>query len=182
MKGVTINVNKDIKLRSWKLKWAADLFRLVDKNRKYLRSWLPWVPGIKKVADSKKFIANSLKEQKKGIGLELSVWYKDKLVGCLGLHGLSKDNRRASIGYWLDSSYQGKGIMTGSVKALIDYSFRELNLNRIGIEIATKNTKSLAIAKRLNFVKEGVVREFELVNNRLLDNAVYSLLKREWKN
>ncbi|HUW21106.1 MAG TPA: GNAT family protein [Candidatus Bathyarchaeia archaeon] len=103
-------------------------------------------------------------------------------MGCLGLYGLSKANRRASIGYWLDSNYQGKGIMTASVKALIDYSFQELNLNRIGIEIATKNTRSLAITKRLNFVKEGVVREFEFVNNRFLSNIVYSFLKREWKS
>lgn len=182
MKSVTINVSKDIKIRSWKLEWAAELFRLVDKNRKYLQSWLAWVPGVKKVADSKKFIINSLKEQKKSTGLELGIWYKKKLVGCIGLHGLSKDNHRASIGYWLDYNHQGKGIMIASVKALIDYSFQELNLNRVGIEIATKNTKSLAIAKRLSFVKEGVVREFQFVNNRFLNNIVYSLLKREWEN
>lgn len=182
MKDVTIKIDKDIQLRSWRPELAAELFRLTNKNREYLQLWLPWVPGVKKVSDSKKFITTSLKEQKKGVGLELGIWYQDKLIGCIGLHGLSKDNRRASIGYWLDFDYQGKGIMIASAKALIDYSFKKLNLNRIGIEIATKNTKSLAIAERLNFTKEGVIREFEFVNNRFLNEFVYSLLKREWKN
>lgn len=182
MKDVTIKINGNIQLRSWKSELATDLFRLTDKNRKHLKPWLPWVPGVKKIADSRKFITISLKEQKKEAGLELGIWYQDKLVGCIGLHGLSKDNRRASLGYWLDFNFQGRGIMTASNKALIGYAFKKLNLNRIGIEIATKNTKSLAIAKRLNFIKEGVAREFEFIDNRFLNYVVYSLLKREWKN
>ncbi len=182
MKSLTLKVSEDIELRSWKPAWAAELFRLTDKNRKHLQPWLPWVPGVKTVADSKKFITNALKEQKKGTGLELSVWYQGKLVGCLGLHGLRKDHSRTSIGYWLDVSHQGKGIMTTSVKALIDYSFQKLKLNRVGLEIATENSKSQAIANKLNFCKEGVARDFEFVDNRFLSVIVFSLLKREWKN
>lgn len=179
---IKITVNDDLQLRSWKPEWASELFRLVDKNRKLLQPWLPWVPGVKRVEDSKKFIATSLKEQRKGVGLELGIWYQDKLVGCLGLHGLDKNNRRASLGCWLDFDYQGKGIITLSIKALVDYCFQKLKLNRIGFEAATKNTKSLALAERLGFAKEGVVREFEFVNNRFLDYSVFSVLEDEWKN
>ncbi|HUW21107.1 MAG TPA: hypothetical protein VMW41_00390 [Candidatus Bathyarchaeia archaeon] len=77
-------MSKDIKLRSWKPEWAADLFRLVDKNRKYLQPWLPWVPGVKKVADSKKFITDSLKEQKKDTGLELGKVSWWVVLVCMG--------------------------------------------------------------------------------------------------
>lgn len=178
---MTLKVNEDIQLRSWKPEWAAELFRLTNKNRKYLQPWLPWVPSVKTAADSKKFIVNSSEEQGKGTSLELSIWYQGKLVGCLGLHGLNKAHRRASIGYWLDFEHQGKGIMTTSVKALIDYSFHKLNLNRVGLEAATENSKSQAIAKRLNFCQEGVAREFEFVDNRFLSVIVFSLLKHEWK-
>ena len=181
MKDLIINVSDCIKLRGWKPEWADELFRLTDKNRKYLQQWLPWVPGVKTEEDSRKFILKSLKEQKKGIGLELSIWFQDKLVGCLGLHHLDKKNKKAAIGYWLDINHQGKGTMTLSVKALMKYSFQNLNLNRLEILAATQNPKSFTIAERLGFTKEGTLRETEFVNGRWFDYIVYSLLKREWK-
>ena len=103
-------------------------------------------------------------------------------MGCCGLHHLEKKNKKAAIGYWLDFEHQGKGIMTLSVKALINYSFQNLNLNRLEIQASTKNPKSFAIAERLGFTKEGVLRETELVDGHLLDYVVYGLLKREWKD
>ncbi|MBU2592599.1 GNAT family N-acetyltransferase [Patescibacteria group bacterium] len=179
-KDILINVSGDIQLRSWKSEWASDLFKLVQRNREHLLSWLPWIPGVKKVKDSGKFINDSLKEQKEGKGLEFGVWYKNKLVGCLGIIEFKKEHRRASIGCWIDSEHQGKGIMSKSLKKVIKYCFKNLGLNRIGYEAATKNKRSLALAERLGFTKEGIVREFEFVNNRFLNYVVFSLLKREW--
>ncbi|HUV42625.1 MAG TPA: GNAT family protein [Patescibacteria group bacterium] len=181
MSKILIKVDKDLYLKTWSLKNSAELFALTDKNRAYLQPWLPWVPNVKTEADSKKFIRESLQEMKDDKGIEMGIWLADKLVGCIGLHGLSKPNRRASLGYWLSKNQQKKGIMTRSVKALVDYSFKILNLNRIGLEASTENVSSCAIAKKLGFVKEGVVRQFEFVDGRFLDCQVCSVLKSEWK-
>ena len=181
MKKVIIAANEVIRLKSWDIENASELFNLTDKNRRHLEPWLPWVPGVKEVTDSAKFITTSIEEMKKDLGLELGIWFLTKLIGCIGLHGLSKPNRRASLGYWLDKDYLGKGIMTRSVKALIDFSFIALDLNRIAIEASPENISSCAIAEKLNFVKEGIVRQFEFVNGRFLDYQIYSLLKSEWK-
>jgi len=181
-KNILIKVDKDIELRSWKVEWAPDLFNLVTKNRDHLLPWLPWVPGVKKAEDSVKFITASLKEQKEEKGLELSIWYKDKLVGCLGLHDYKKADRRASIGCWIDKDHQGKGIMSKSLKKVVRYCFENLNLNRIGYQAATTNEKSSAVAERLGFIKEGVIREFEYVNKQFLDYTSFSLLKKDWSN
>lgn len=181
MSKILIKVDKGLCLKTWSLKNSTELFMLTDTNREHLQPWLPWVPNVKTEADSKKFIRESLQEMKDGKGMELGIWLADKLVGCIGLHGLSKPNRRASLGYWLSKNCQKKGIMTRSVKAFIDYSFKTLNLNRIGLEASTKNISSCAVAERLGFVKEGIVRQFEFVDGRFLDCQVYSILKSEWK-
>jgi len=179
---VLLVVNKDVELRPWKIEWAPKLFNLAIKNREYLLPWLPWVPGVKKVEDSEEFIKNSLKEQKEKSGLELGIWYENKLAGCLGLHGFSKDHRRVNIGCWIDKDYQGKGIVTKSLKKLIEYCFGDLNLNRIGYRAAVSNEKSLAVAERLSFIRGGVLRDFEYVNKRFLDYVSFSLLKKDSGN
>lgn len=181
MEQIILTVSPDIQLKSWSIKNAPELFALSDKNRDYLLPWLPWVPMVKEVADSEKFITKSLTEMGEKKGLELGIWYQNKLVGCIGLHALSSSNRRASIGYWLDADFRRKGIMTQSVKTLINYCFTELDLNRLAIEVATENQPSFSIAERLGFVKEGVTRQFEFVNGRFLDYKLFSILKSEWK-
>jgi len=71
--------------------------------------------------------------------------------------------------------------MVRSCKALITYGFHELSLHRIEIKAATDNVRSQAIPAKLNFVKEGILREAELVNDKFLDLILYSMLEREWK-
>lgn len=84
------------------------------------------------------------------------------------------------IGYWLGEKYQGKGIMTKACKALIQYCFEELNLERIEIRVATENIKSQAIPERLGFQKEGCLRNAEVLYDQYIDLYVYGLLKKEF--
>jgi ribosomal-protein-serine acetyltransferase len=63
---------------------------------------------------------------------------------------------------------------------LITYGFKVLGLHRIEIKTATNNLKSQAIPEKLNFKKEGILREAELVNNKFLDLYLYSILSFEW--
>ena len=69
-------------------------------------------------------------------------------------HPKTDSNKLASIGYWLDQHYQGKGIITKSCKALIHYGFTTLHLNRIEIRCGTENYKSQAIPESLHLKKE----------------------------
>lgn len=177
-----IKVNKDIELRFWEVKWASDLFALTEKNRQHLQPWLPWVPKTKEIDDSKKFILKCKREYKKGESMELGIWFKGQLVGCIGLHKINKTSRNTEIGYWLSSDYYGKGIVTKSARILINYAFKELKLHRIEIVAGTDNYKSYAIPERLGFVKEGIKRDIEFIDNRFVDYAFFSILEHEWKD
>ena len=66
------------------------------------------------------------------------------------------------------------------MRALINFGFSELNLNRIQIKCAPENVKSNNIPKRLGFSFEGVERDSEFVKDGVFRDAnVWSLLKRE---
>lgn len=167
-------------MRSWTLKDAPTLYKLTDDNRNILKIWLTWVPDIKGVEDIEKFIKRCRKGYQKGTSLETGLWHKGKLIGCIGFNRIYKQSKKATIGYWLSKDYQGKGVMTESVKALIKYGFGKLNLNRIDLKAGEKNTKSRAIPERLGFKKEGTLREDQFVDNRFINQVIYSVLKKDW--
>ena len=159
---------------------AERLFELTDSSRLYLREWLPWVDGTKNAEDTKSFIEMTKKQFASNNGFQAGIWYKGNLAGVIGFHGMNGANRSTSIGYWLGERFQGSGVMTKSCKALIEYAFRELKLNRVEIRCAEKNLRSRAIPERLGFVNEGMIREAEWLYDHFVDHVVYGVLAREW--
>jgi len=160
---------------------ADALFQAVDKNRKHLLTFLPWVGNMNSVYDFNEYIKNceQLYEEKKELSF---VIVSDKnTVGRIGLNNINLQNKNASIGYWLTKDAEGKGIITRSCKKLITVGFDQLGMHRIEIKAAVNNLRSRAIPQKLNFREEGILREAELVNGTFLDLVLYSMLREEWK-
>lgn len=96
------------------------------------------------------------------------------------MHYLDLVNKRTSIGYYLAEHFQKKGIMTACTKALIHYVYKEFDVNRVEIQMSTRNPKSRAIPERLGFTQEGVLRDSERLRGVFSDSYVYSLLREEY--
>ena len=173
----TIRVDDELLLRPPRMTDAEDLFALVDSDRDYLRRWLPWVDGIRSAKDYRPWIEGGAAEQE----YRLLIVYKGAVAGAIGIRGLGSPNNVGEIGYWLAEDMQGRGIVTRTCRALLDYAFDELEINRMQIRVATGNTKSLAVPERLGLQFEGVLRQAELVNGEYYDIALYSMLASEWR-
>ncbi|RXJ04577.1 N-acetyltransferase [Anaerobacillus alkaliphilus] len=173
----TYTLNSEAELKLLELRHAEELFQLTDQSREHLREWLPWVNFTKSVSDSKEFINGSLRQFSQNNGFQAGIWYKGTLVGVIGLHNINWSNKATSIGYWLGAGYQGNGIMTAACRAVVDYCFNELQLERIEIRAATTNHKSMAIPKRLGFQQEGCLRRSEWLYDKFVDHYVFGLVK-----
>lgn len=160
---------------------APAVFQVVDHERAHLREWLPWVDKSTNVEHTRTFIHSTLEQFRQNEGFSAGIWRDGGFIGVIGTHKIDWMYRRVEIGYWIASGFQGRGIVTEACRAVIDHAFREWELHRVEIHCATGNDKSCAIAKRLGFQLEGVLREAQLVGDRYLDIAVYSMLAREWK-
>lgn len=151
------------------------------------------------IEEQLKFLGLSSKEelesekQKYGKGLEMynksMVGFQmidktsQKVIGLCGFHTWYVEHRRAEIGYSLfDDAYKRKGFMSEALPPIIDYGFVTMNLHRIEAFISPHNTPSLKLVQKLNFSKEGILREHFFVNNKMEDSAVFSLLKKEWES
>ena len=163
-------------------KHAGELFDLTDKNRGYLKEWLPWLDNNKTVNDSRNFIKNSLDSYANRKGIVTSIWFKERLAGVIGFYEIDWVNHKLSIGYWLGAAFQGKGLMTKSCRTMIDYAFNELKMERVEILCATGNRKSRAIPERLGFKEIGLVQNAEWLYDRFVDHVIYGMHIKDWHN
>ena len=174
-------LNDRLKLRSLQLTDANELFMLTDVNRSYLRQWLPWLDRTITSADTRTFIRNTLEQFSKTEGVVAAICYDDHIIGVIGYNQIDWANRSGQIGYWLAESHQGNGIMTMACRHMLDYSFANLNLNRIVILCATENQRSRAVPERLGFRHEGTAYEAEWLYDHFVDHEVYAMLRCSWQ-
>lgn len=176
-----VHVNEEITLRMLTARDAKPLYKRIDESRAYLKKWLPWLDDMKSEDDALSFIKNSFLIYNNRKGITAGIFLNEKLVGVIGFNEIDFQHRIGYIGYWLAKKYQGRGIMTTAVTAIIAYSFTELSLNRIEMRIANKNKASRAIAEKLGFVNEGQIRQAEWLYDHYVDHIIYGMLHEEWK-
>lgn len=119
-----------------------------------------------------------------GTGLRWGMTLKDesRLIGSCGFYKWEKDpHRKAEIGYDLAPAHWGEGVMSEALQAIIRYGFEEMDLNRITLLALSYNERSIKLAERLGFVKEGVLRENTFFNGEFVDDVLYSLLRADWR-
>lgn len=177
---LNLSINENLNLQFINASHAQDLFNLTDRNREYLREWLPWVDFTKSVNDTTEYIKICKDQYNLNNGFQLIIKYNNEVAGILGLHYINHVNKHTEIGYWLGSNYTGKGLMTMSCRKLIDYCFETLNLNRVAIKCASENYRSQKIPVRLGFKKDGILRQEGFLNGKHIDHILYSMLKEEW--
>ncbi|GAB6991242.1 GNAT family N-acetyltransferase [Paenibacillus pini] len=174
-------LDDQIQLRPIALHHARPLFHLTDRSRDILREWLPWVDSMKEIDHTTRFITNAIKTGAENGCITAGIWVQEEMAGIISLHEIDWRNRCVSIGYWLGKGFDGKGIMSSACRALVDYAFMEMDLNRVEIRCATGNVRSRAIPERLGFVLEGIVREAELLPQGYVNHAIYGMVQSEWK-
>lgn len=170
-----------IEMRQFEPRDAETVFAVVDRNREYLRQWLPWVDGSRSPEDIRLFIARAQAQFEAGQGPNVGVWVEGVLAGNVGCHPIDWAHRSCSLGYWIDAAQQGKGTITRCCAAMLDHLFDGLRLHRVEIRCGTGNTRSCAIPERLGFTREGLLRQAEWVNDRWVDLVVWGMLEDQWR-
>ncbi|PCD05916.1 RimJ/RimL family protein N-acetyltransferase [Peribacillus simplex] len=173
-------IDEELSLKLLELKDAERVFEITNQSREYLREWLPWLDNTTKLEDTIGYINICLKGFAENKSVNTLIMYKGQIVGVAGYNQINWSNKTAYIGYWLGEEYQGNGIMTRVAKALTDYAFKELKLDKVEIRVALENKKSRGIPERLGFVNEGCIRQAEWLYDHYVDHIVYGMLVKDW--
>lgn len=159
---------------------AIALASLVESNIEHLHTYLPNVAELASVTAAEAHLQGALERARKGEVYEWHLFTEGTLCGAIRVKDIDHHDRKAKIGYFIGSQFQGKGIVTSSVRAVLSHCFESLGLNRVELRCAAGNEPSMRVAERLGFSHEGLLRQDELLNGVFVDQHVYSLLRDEF--
>ena len=105
----------------------------------------------------------------------------NKIIGNCSIRIIWKD-RRGNLGIVIgEKDYWDKGLGTESLQLLLNYGFNALNLERIELEVFSKNLRALKCYDKVGFIEEGKKRKAIFYNGSYDDVIMMSILKDEWK-
>jgi ribosomal-protein-serine acetyltransferase len=177
---VSILIDDELLLRNYHPDDAAALFQLINESRAHLRTWLSWVDRTTKPEHSLQFIQQSLQDINTQQSLTLGIFRNREIIGGIGMHNWDQELKRAQVGYWIARQFEGQGIITRSAERFLDFLFQKLNLNKIELHFALRNTRSAAVAQKLGAKTEGIIRAGCLVNGMHEDLVITGILRTEW--
>lgn len=152
-----------------------------SRNAQWLRPWdatLP--PGATDGAATFRAMVRSLRAAARaGAALPFAVDVDGRLRGQVTVGGLHLGSLRGGhIGYWIDESVAGRGIIPMAVAMVCDHCFGA-GLHRIEINIRPENRPSIRVVEKLGFRYEGVRERFLHIDGGWRDHVSYALTAEE---
>jgi ribosomal-protein-alanine N-acetyltransferase len=99
-----------------------------------------------------------------------------KFIGIVRIFDLSFANKRVELSYILNPAFQGKGIALVAIRAVIEFCFDKVGLNRIQAKCTPDNFPSERVIQRLGMSYEGTLKEFWINKGISADAKLYALL------
>ena len=103
-----------------------------------------------------------------------------KVIGTIGFMWVQHENRSAEVGYSLSRAYWNRGYMSEALRAVLDFGFTQLNLNRIEAQHECDNPASGHVMKNAGMRHEGTLRERIYNKGRYADVELYAIVRRDF--
>lgn len=163
-------------LRPWNIN---DLDSLVSNanNKKIAQYMTDQFPHPYTIEKGKAFIEFATK------GSPLHIFAIDingKAVGGIGVHPqMDIQCKNAELGYWLAEPFWGKGIVTKAIGQMIDYGFKNFDIDRIFARPFGTNKGSQRVLEKSGFVLEARFEKTLFKNGEYLDELVYAVRRKK---
>ena len=115
-----------------------------------------------------------------GIRWGIVIKNSQNIIGTIGYNSYIR-NHRANLGFDLQTDFWNSGYMSEAIKAVVSYGFHWLDLNRIEAEVMQGNIVSEILLQKMNFKKEGVLRQWLRWNEKYYDMSMFALLKTDFQ-
>ncbi|WP_088006128.1 GNAT family N-acetyltransferase [Indiicoccus explosivorum] len=160
---------------------APQVFEAILHSHEALRNWMPFAQNKPDAGQVEANLVQAAADFQLRKDLRLHFFLKDtgEFVGSSGLHRFDWTVRKFEVGYWVDSRYEGKGYVSEAVGRIAQFAFEDLGANRVEIRCDTENVRSRAVAERLGFDLEGILRKdsLSITGEGLRDTCIYAKVK-----
>jgi len=101
----------------------------------------------------------------------------NQLVGTIGFHTVSAENRSAELTYDLEPGMWGRGIVTYLGAVMVAWAHEHAGVVRVQATVLEANIRSIRVLERVGFVREGLLRSYRHVRGAPADFYMYAHLR-----
>lgn len=177
----TINTNRLI-LRRFKVSDAYDMFKNWA-NDDVVTKYLTWNPHGD-ISVTKSLLEEWVKDYNIASTYNWVIQFKnnDEIIGGISVVKINEDDQCFEIGYCMSKDHWSKGIMSESLKAVIDYLFNQVGANKITAKHDIRNIASGKVMLKCGMSYVETLKNVEISNGKgCCDLNVYEIYKKEWE-
>lgn len=113
------------------------------------------------------------------VGFAIEEIASGDLCGHVTVYGAALPDACGTMGILVGPKFRGRGIGSDAVRAVLDFAFEEMNLNRVELQVWAYNVRAIKAYERAGFVKEGVRRQASWQGGRYRDVVIMGALRTE---
>jgi ribosomal-protein-alanine N-acetyltransferase len=175
MTATTTTIAGDVQARLLRPADAEPLSVAYKLNREHLA---PWEPERSEefftAAGQRVLIETKLSLHDAGSEVPWVLQAGDRIVGCLTLTGIVRGPfQSAHIGYWVDSTFNGRGIASAATAFAVETARKDLHLHRLQAAALRHNAASQRVLKRSGFEEIGMAPSYLKIAGSWQDHALY---------
>ncbi|MCK4753054.1 MAG: GNAT family N-acetyltransferase [Planctomycetes bacterium] len=183
-----------------KLQYDKNRYPVIETERLVLRAFsLRDAPNVQKLAGDKDIALTTLLiphpyedgvaeewigkhqeefKKEKSVIFAIVDHKQDFLIGSIGLT-IDKESEKAELGYWIGKPYWNNGYCSEAAKAVLEYGFGILGLNRIYAHYLNRNPASGRVLQKIGLSYEGCLRQHIKKWDVFEDMIIYGILKTD---
>ena len=104
----------------------------------------------------------------------------DAFLGSMMLHSFDGAHRRCEVGFWLVPAARRRGLGSRAVGLAVSWALDALDLLRVEMTTTPDNAPVFALARRLGFAQEGVLRKRNVERGVRVDVVWFGVLREDW--
>jgi ribosomal-protein-alanine N-acetyltransferase len=163
-------------------KMARVFAEFMARNEEHLRRWDPPRPAdVGTSAHWRPQLATAVREYRSGVSLRWALFEAARgeqapLLGRINFTQIFRGPFQSCVlGYQLDASAQGKGLMFEALRAALDDLFATRGLHRVQAAYIPENERSARLLERLGFERIGIARRYLFINGAWRDHVLMAL-------
>lgn len=156
-------------------------FELIETNRKRLEDFFAGTVAITKTLEETKIhLTDIVNKATKNNYFPFVVIDNStlKIIASIQVKNVDWSIPKSELGYYIDSQYEGKGIVTKATSMIIQFCFDELKMEKLLIRTHAGNQPSIIVAEKNGFKLEGTIRkDYKTTSGDLVDLLYYGKTK-----
>jgi ribosomal-protein-alanine N-acetyltransferase len=172
----------DVTLRPLRRSDARAWREVRTRNAAWLKPWDATVPPDSghRPTSFRSLVKRLSRLASEGQAMPFAVLVEGQFAGQVTVNNIVRGSAQfASIGYWLDQRYAGRGITPLAVAMVIDHCFFAAGLHRMEVAIRPENTNSLRVVEKLGIRECGTAPRYLHIDGEWRDHLLFGVTVEE---